>query len=265
MPTQIVNGVRLYYQEWGSGEPILLLHSALGTHTQSWGSIPAKLTRFGRVVALDMRGHGRSETPSDDLRLDDLVADIRAFADALGLDRLCLSGYSMGGMVAMAFALKHPERLAALHLHGVKLRWEPGRLEDFVGGMEPERLAERYPAWTESLAREHGSVYGPEYWKTLAGRTAQLIRAVGTVPLLSQDQLSELAMPVLLSVGDRDELVSLEEAVDSYRALPHGEFAVIPATYHVLRTVNPALVAELMRDFFSRATGVGPRAKPMTF
>lgn len=100
----------------GSGEPILLTHSLAG-NASHWASQVAHLSRTRRTIVVELRGHGRSAPPADgDYSVSAMAADVRAVADALGLQRFALVGHSMGGSVALALAGMHPGRVTALAL-----------------------------------------------------------------------------------------------------------------------------------------------------
>ncbi|HST59462.1 MAG TPA: alpha/beta hydrolase [Longimicrobium sp.] len=109
-----VNGVRLHYRDWGgSGEPVLLL-AGLGNTARVYDGFAPELARDFRVLAITRRGSGRSEIPASGYGLDTLVADIRAFMDAAGIQRAHLVGHSLAGAELTRFAALHPERVGKL-------------------------------------------------------------------------------------------------------------------------------------------------------
>lgn len=109
-----VNGVRLHYRDWGgSGEPVILL-AGLGNTARIYDSFAPALARDFRVLAMTRRGHGRSEMPEGGYALDTLVADLRAFMDAVGIQRGHLVGHSLAGAELTRFAALHPERVGKL-------------------------------------------------------------------------------------------------------------------------------------------------------
>jgi pimeloyl-ACP methyl ester carboxylesterase len=108
------NGVRLHYRDWGgSGEPVILL-PGLGNTARIYDSFAPALARDFRVLAVTRRGHGRSETPGGGYALDTLVADLRAFMDAVGIQRAHLVGHSLAGAELTRFAALHPGRVGKL-------------------------------------------------------------------------------------------------------------------------------------------------------
>jgi pimeloyl-ACP methyl ester carboxylesterase len=110
----LANGVRLHYRDWGgSGEPVLLL-AGLGNTARVYDRFAPELARDFRVLAVTRRGSGRSEMPESGYALDTLVADLRGFMDALGIQRAHLVGHSLAGAELTRFAALHPERVGKL-------------------------------------------------------------------------------------------------------------------------------------------------------
>ena len=117
-PTQVTGPAGALEVDDGGrgGLPVVLVHSLAGNSTH-WTAQLEHLRRDRRAVALDLRGHGRSEPPKDgDYTIAAMAGDIAAVVDTLGLDRFVLVGHSMGGGVALAYAGAHPDRVAGLVL-----------------------------------------------------------------------------------------------------------------------------------------------------
>jgi 3-oxoadipate enol-lactonase len=113
MPKIKADSITLYYEELGQGEPILLLHG-LGSSTQDWErQLPVLAERY-RVIAVDLRGHGRSDKPHGPYSIPLLAADIAAFARALDISSAHIIGISLGGMIAFQLALDAPELVKSL-------------------------------------------------------------------------------------------------------------------------------------------------------
>ena len=108
------NGITTYYEEYGSGPPIVAIHGAMADH-QGWAEILQPLTENYRVLLYDLRGHGRTEqTVHKPYTVETYADDLAAFIDAIELDRPAILGHSLGGMVGYTFADRHPEKLSAL-------------------------------------------------------------------------------------------------------------------------------------------------------
>ncbi|MGH2967653.1 MAG: alpha/beta fold hydrolase [Solirubrobacteraceae bacterium] len=147
--TRTVNGVRLYYEERGSGAPILCVHGA-GSSALLWAPAILELARFGRVIAYDRRGYTRSERPDPGIptSVAEHTDDAAALLDALGATPAVVIGRSHGGQIALDLALRHPGHVRALVLlEGVPESLDP-EAEQWVRGLVERSFAagERGPA-----------------------------------------------------------------------------------------------------------------------
>src|SRR5256714_11498830 len=106
-----VNGVKMYYEVHGSGEPVVLLHGAFMTITNNWSGWIAELSKTRKVIAVEMQGHGRTADIDRDLSSENLSDDVAALLDHLKIPSADVIGYSMGGGVAMECAIRHPEKV----------------------------------------------------------------------------------------------------------------------------------------------------------
>lgn len=112
---EVETGVRLYYESYGTGEPVVFIHGG-GTSHESWEQQTGALFERFRTVAYDLRGHGASDKPDHGHTFDRLVEDLEALIAHLGLDRVSLVCHAIGGYVGLKFALKNPDALAKLVL-----------------------------------------------------------------------------------------------------------------------------------------------------
>ena len=106
-----VNGLKMYYEVHGSGEPVVLLHGAFMTITNNWTGWIAELAKTRKVIAVEMQGHGRTGDIERDISQANLADDVAALLDHLKIPKADLIGYSMGGGVAMACAIRHPDKV----------------------------------------------------------------------------------------------------------------------------------------------------------
>ena len=137
-----LRGLRLHYLDWGNeSAPALVLLHGLGGAAGEWRRVAEHFRSDYRVLALDQRGHGRSEHAADRAyATDDLVADLGAFLDALGIDRAILCGHSMGGHNVIAFTARHPERVVcglANDIPPALPRDAAAAASQFPGGQQP--------------------------------------------------------------------------------------------------------------------------------
>ncbi len=106
-----VNGLKMYYEVHGSGEPVVLLHGAFMTITNNWTGWIDELSKTRKVIAVEMQGHGRTADIERDFSHEKLADDVAALLDHLKIARADLIGYSMGGGVAIQCAVRHPEKV----------------------------------------------------------------------------------------------------------------------------------------------------------
>src|SRR5580704_15589312 len=106
-----VNGLKMYYEIHGSGEPVVLLHGAFMTITNNWTGWIDELSKTRQVIAVEMQGHGRTADTDRDISSANLADDVAALLDHLKIPRADLIGYSMGGGVAMQCAIRHPDKV----------------------------------------------------------------------------------------------------------------------------------------------------------
>jgi len=106
-----VNGLKMYYEVHGSGEPVVLLHGAFMTITNNWTGWIGELSKTRKVIAIEMQGHGRTADTPRDITNENLADDVAALLKELDIPRADLIGYSMGGTVAMQCAIRHPDKV----------------------------------------------------------------------------------------------------------------------------------------------------------
>ncbi len=230
MPFFESGGVRIHYEVFGEGDPVLLLHGFASSLAVNWVSPSWTdfLTRHGfMVVAMDHRGHGESDKPHDPAFYGTsiMAEDARRLLDHLGIVSLAVMGYSMGARVAAFLAVNHPQRVAALVLAGMAGNLLHGveDAEDIAAALEAED-----PARIES---PRGRAF-----RQFAERTGSDLKALaacmraGREPLTPED-LSLLTMPVLITVGERDEIAGPPAPLA--RLVPQAQVVVLPGRDHM--------------------------------
>jgi len=228
------DGTAIAYERHGAqGTDVLLLPGLLGAMSQWRPMLPA-LSAGHRIVLADLRGHGASPSPAAELRPDDMAADALGLLDHLGISRAVVAGYSLGGYVGLLMALRAPERVAGVLMHGTKVYWTPEAAAGTLRQLDPEAIAAKVPAYAAALARDHG-----EGWAEVVRRAARLVERMPSEGL-EEAEAARVACPVRVSVGDRDELVPVGEAVRLYRALPGASLQVLPGVRHPLSSADPA-------------------------
>lgn len=254
--------------EWGAGPPLLLLHGFTGSGA-NWRPQAAALATRCRVIAPDLLGHGASDAPADPGRhaMPRAVADLTALLDALGLARVAVCGYSMGGRLALALAVEQPARVVALALEGAS----PGIAdpaeraaraaadEAWAERLERDGLAAFVDAWmAQPLFASQAALEPARREDARAQRLrndpiglAACLRGLGTGRQPAYwHRLHTLPMPVLLLAGERDaKFQALGRAMAE--SIPDARLRIVPRAGHATHLENPAAFVRLVRGFLA--------------
>ena len=252
----LANGLNIYYEEYGSGEPLILLHGALGTGSIQWKAHIPILSSHFRVIMPDARGHGRTDTPHGEIRLPVLTDDVAAFINALNLEKPFLCGWSTGGDTAVDIGIRYPNSVKAMVVGGVTHRVSETYLDSLSalgvegpGQVNTEQTEKAIPQLVAMFRSAHAQ--GPDHWKTLF---TQLSHEIMEPTLPSLDDLRKITVPTLIIWGDRDQFLPIENAVELYRLIPNAELAVVPNADHFVTRTNTELFANLVKEFLLRHT-----------
>jgi pimeloyl-ACP methyl ester carboxylesterase len=217
-------GVRLAYQAWGPAEapPVVLLH-ALGEASSDWAPVAEGLAASWRVYAPDLRGHGASDWPGG-YTIEQLAADLAAFIDALGLDRVTLAGHSIGAPPAYLYAARHPDRVTRLIL---------------------EDPAPPWPRARRTATRPDGPL--PFDWEATA------LSNEFTAPQVDawRDSLRSIQAPALIVAGGPDSHVDQGQLARMAALIPGCELVTIPAG-HLVHAARPAEFTAVVAGFLRR-------------
>lgn len=247
MPTLRANGLDIGYDVQGAGPPLVLLHGATSLGREDFAAQLPSMARAFLVHTPDARGHGRTRwDAADGFRSEWLVDDLDAFVDALGLDSFHLLGFSMGGLTALQFGARWPERLRTLIVAGITTLREP---RASVGRrlMDPERILAREPEFAATLARRHDAGQGAGAWQRLLPAIAADIAAQ---PLLTPAELHGIDCPAMVVCGDRDPFVPPDHAAGLARQLPDGRLFIVPECGHEVMARRPGLFNEATAGFY---------------
>lgn len=196
------------------------------------------------VMAPDFPGHGNRTTdqPFSMALFADSILEILDQAKAPKAD---IFGYSMGGYAALHFARQYPDRVSRIFTLGTKLDWTPETAAREVSRLNPEKMEEKIPAFAAMLAHRHAD------WKDNVRRTAALLQGLGDGQALTEDDFKAIACPVILGLGDQDNMVTEHETAHVAFILPNGHFERLADTPHPWEQVNADRIAERLRAFFS--------------
>ncbi|MCB8927588.1 MAG: alpha/beta hydrolase [Ardenticatenaceae bacterium] len=242
------DGTDINLEQYGSSDTskpvLLLLPGLLGAISSQWRPFLKPLTETYRIILVDLRGHGRSGNNAPTLDVNQMLGDLTGLLDYLKIERLHVAGYSLGGYLGLMLALNQPRRVATLLMHASKFYWTADAAQKMQQQLDPDVMAEKVPTYADQLVKDHGG----RQWRTLVRQAAELTTSLVNNGI-AERQLKNLQIPVLVSVGDRDELVLLPEAFRLSRALPQGELLVLPNTRHPLQTVRLIPLLPMMQAF----------------
>jgi pimeloyl-ACP methyl ester carboxylesterase len=269
-----VGGLRLRYRDWGGdGPPLLALHGA-AAHAHWWDPVAPLLARRLRVLALDWRGHGRSEWPRPPAyRSEDFAADVLGVIERLGLAKVVLAGHSMGGHAALAFAAWHPAALGRLIVLDARPEVNPARLRARRARAARRRL--EFPTREAALARFRLSP--PE--TTAPARLVLAVAARGIrrldgrrvayrfdpecdrarEPVSAWPLLGRIRVPTLIVRGERSTVLSRPVAERMRAAIPLARLEEIPEAYHHLTLDAPRILADRLLAWLAQDGHRGPR------
>ncbi len=283
----LAGGVRCHVLEAGSGTPLVLLHgTAIDSARLSYApSLPHLATRH-RVLALDWPGYGKSEVPRVHLTMVDYVRLLEAFLDAGSLTRVHLAGFSMGGAVALGYALQDPRRVASLTMIGsyglddkvsvpllpyLAMR-APILRRSVVWGLRRSRLLTRAVlthvvfsdarfVTPELVAEVHEQLRAPEAERSFVAWLRGELRPF-RLDTSYADRLPELAVPTLLLHGRNDRVVSWRKAEQARRRIAQARLVLVPGCGHWLPREAPEVFREELLAFTRQVWPVAPGALP---
>jgi len=250
-----VNGLKMYYEIHGNGEPMVLLHGAFMAISGDWMDWINELAKTRKVIAVDMQGHGRTADIDRDITYEYLSDDVAALLDYLKIPRADVMGYSLGGGVAFEFAIRHPEKVRKVVIISAPFRRDGWVKEanDFWPNFSVEMM-KGTPAETEreKLNPVPGSF--PAFFDH--------IKAAAMRPYdFGADNLKATKAPFFFINGDADG-VRLDHIAEMYRLKggdlhgdmrPHPEsrLAIIPNTTHVTLMNRMSIIIPMVNDFLN--------------
>lgn len=255
-----VNGMRMYYEVSGTGDPLVVLHGAY-MNIPSMGAIIPRLARTHRVYAVEMQGHGRTTDIDRPITYANLADDVAAFMDSVGLATADVFGYSMGGQVGLQLAIRHPAKVNKLVAASVAYD---------LGGWQPV-YTEAIPQMTVEMIS--AMPFAKEYLKLAANpngfpELARKLIALEKEPMAWEADVKALKTPVLVIAGDAD-VMTLEHSVALFRLLGGGvmgdmgkplaasRLAILPATSHTAVITQVDLLHGFIEPFLKGQTPKG--------
>ncbi len=255
-----VNGMQMYYETSGEGDPLVVLHGAY-MNIETMGEIIPLLAQSRRVIAVEMQGHGRTTDIDRPITYPNLADDVAAFMDAIDVEKADVFGYSMGAAVGLQLAIRHPERVDRVALASIVYDfqgWHPD-YRAFVPQIVPELFV---GTAMEDAYRELAA--DPEGFPALVDK----LIALEHEPLAWEADVAQLKTPILIIQGDAD-IIEPEHTVAMFRLLgggamgdqgkplPKARLAILPGTSHTAIMDQTELLCALLEPFFNGETPKG--------
>ena len=267
MPIASINGIKLYYEASGEGKPVVMLHGYVGD-IEDWRNQIDLFSSSYRVYALDQRGRGKSDAPKDEelYSFELFVEDVYRWLKLMKVEKCCLIGHSMGGMVAMRFTLAHPEMVEALVLadttsdirpttpDGVKYQQKlydiavsQGTVAAFDYDLETNLATKkRYQLHPETLTRMREKTRTTPVWGYVNARKSSGKRTSIT------DQLGKIKVPTLIIYAEHDLPYMIAAAPEMHQEISDSDLIMIENSGHGPMYERPDEFNEALLGFFKR-------------
>ena len=234
--TFVFNGNRFYYETYGRGPPLLLIHG----NGESISEFKAQIGDFSRqhqVIAMDSRGQGKSELGATALSYEQMAEDANALLEHLRLDHVKVLGQSDGGIIGLLLTIHHPDKVSMLAVMGANL--------------EPDAA---YPWAVDGIVRERNRITAE-----LANSTdpkplqlqLQFLDLLGNQPHIPLADLKRIQIPTLIMAADRD-VIRDDHTLSIFHAIPKSQLAIFPGATHVIAGQDPLRFNRTVLYFFDR-------------
>ena len=232
-----VDGVKLYYEIYGEGEPILMLHGRVHGYISEFDRLISELSKTHQVICLATRGHGKSEIGHEPFSWEQRANDAYRLIEQLNLDSTLVIGFSDGGLTGLALAVYYPKSVIKLVAIGVGEK-NPDR----IANNSEEKLLARY---NKKFTKMLEIMPEPERWN----ECLMMLNDFSNNDRRDAQMLKNIKCPVLLINGERDVIFPVEALVKYYRLIPNAQLAVIPDCHHVVFKCNFPAFWECTRKF----------------
>jgi len=234
----VLNGVRLYFEIYGKGDPLILLHGNGGNIEVMKYQIEY-FSKYYKVIAMDCRGRGKSELGKDSLTYMQMTKDVAALLDFLHLDSVYIIGRSDGGIIALLMGIYFPEKIKKIVAFGANISPDTTALSsrEFAQQIHNDRIL------AEDMIERNDTT---QDWLLIKQRN----RLMEFQPHISTDDLKKIKSPVLILSCDRD-LIKEEHTLLIYQNIPKANLCIFPGETHWITTENPNLFNSTVAKYFS--------------
>ncbi len=225
---------------------LLLLHGALGSKEQ-FKELEEKLSKSFNAHSISFSGHGGEPIPEEPFSIELFSGDVLKWMQENSIEKINIFGYSMGGYAALYLAKHHPGKINKIFTIATKFLWNEEIAAKEIKMLDPVKMKEKVPAFAEQLKMRHGK----DNWEMVLKKTAEMMTNLGKNNVLKYDDFNSIEQDILLGLGDRDKMVTIEETVEVYKRLKNAQMIVLPNTSHPLEAININRLISEINLFFT--------------
>jgi pimeloyl-ACP methyl ester carboxylesterase len=233
-----VNDIKIYYEIYGEGEPLMLFHGNGGSIEGFEFQIP-ELSKHFKVIAVDSRGQGRSTDSDKEITYALMASDMNELIDKLKLGSVYVVGWSDGGNIGLELAYAHPEKVKKLFTSGANYSHEnyltPYDSTTIMDKNDPLIVALKALRLKRAARASARLIPKPENSPATQKKLADLMEKY---PNFTIEQLKQINVPALIAVGDHD-LIALDHTVELFKSLPHAQLLIVPGATHSVLVEQP--------------------------
>ncbi len=240
-----VNGIDLYYEVYGSGHPLLLMHGNGGSIYSMRYQIP-ELAKHFRVIAVDSRAQGRSSDSDARLTFTLMASDMACLLDSLHVDSAYVVGWSDGAIIGLKLALDYPRKVAKLVSDAANFVPDSTALP----GSVIEQM--KHTSFARLSFADQLRIRMASHFPERAGIIFDKLNRLDLYhPHFTIKQLSSIEAPTLVMAGDHD-IIKIGHTVELFHSLPHSELCIVPGAGHALLQERPALANRIIIEFLDQ-------------
>lgn len=252
-----VNGLKMYYEVYGEGEPVILLHGAYMTIGLNWGEMIPELAKSRQVIAVEMQGHGHTADTNRPFDYKSLAGDVAGVLKHLKIKKTDVIGYSFGGTIALQFGIDYPELVDEMIIISTAYKsdgWSEA-VHDAITSLQPNFL-DNTPLKTtyDNIAPD------PDHWEAFVSKFIEFDKQSYD---LGSENISNISAPILFIMGDNDG-VDLNHVTEMYKlcgggvfadyaGVPQSQLAILPGKGHVALMMDTPAIMSLVDPFLNKA------------
>ncbi|HET7055951.1 MAG TPA: alpha/beta hydrolase [Thermomicrobiales bacterium] len=235
-----INGANIYYEVYGTGEPLILIHGGLGNGKYWVNQIPVFAAKY-QVIVMDSRGHGRSSFDEQPITYALMASDVLGLMDHLAIDKASIVGWSDGGIIGLEIAIHHPERLNKVVAYGAN--FDPTGVRLDIGDNA------YFNAYIERASEDYLTLSpAPERWDEFLNNIGTMW---ATLPNYTEDELMAITTPFLILDGETEEAIDLNQTKLMALLMPNADLKLMPGTGHFAMFEQPDEFNAIVMDYLA--------------